>query len=291
MASFTDAITRTTADDLYYTNIVDAAVIDAAYSATVMRGLCRERSLIGQPSNTHKFPAWPALAAASVAENADLSNTALATTGVDLTLGEVGIMLTPTDVLREDSILANDLAELGRQAGMAIADKVDADIAALLDGFSNSTGSDADALTYTDFISGLRGLESRDAPKPYVAVLHPVQVGQLHNDVAANGGAFWGAGVQDNDSRFAQLRSSEGSLAGVPIYSTTNVPSSGTTGHAGAIFSRGVALGFVIGRESRTEFDRDASARLTEIVVTTRYATGELIDNYGQELLSDSTAS
>lgn len=290
-ASFTNATTRTSADDLYYANLLTGSVIDATYSATVMRGLVRNESLAGKPSDTYKFPSWPALTAASVAETTDLANTQIATGGATITVGEVGIMTALSDALTEDDILAG-LAEYGAQLGKALADKEDADLAALVASFSNVTGVDTDSLTYADFIAAVRELEARDAPGPYVAVLHPVQLGQLHNDVAANGGAFWGAGTQSNDSRFGQMRrDSRGELAGVNIYATTNVPTGGLTGYYGGIFSQGQALAFVSKREARTEFERDASARLTEIVVTSRYGVGELVDAWGQTVISDTTTA
>lgn len=291
MASFTSATLTSTADDLYYTDIVETSITEAAYSNTVMRGLVKNGSLAGRPSDTLKFPSWPALTAASVAENADLANTAISTGGTSITVGEVGIMVAVSDTLEEDDILSG-LAEYGRQGGRALADKMDADIATLVGAFSNTTGDDASALTYANFIAGLRELEARDAPGPYVAVLHPVQVGQLHNDIQTNGGAFWGAGTQDNDSRFGMMRrAARGEVAGVDIYSTTNTPTGGTTGYYGGIFSKGEALAFVAKREARVEFDRDASARLTEIVITSRYGVGELVDAWGETLISDTTAA
>lgn len=289
-ASFTDATTRATADDLYHSDLLVGSIIDATYSTTVMRGLVRNESLAGKSSNTYKFPSWPALTAASVAETTDLANTEIATGGVTISVAEVGVMTAITDSLSEDDILSG-LAEYGAQLGNALADKMDADVAALLAGFSNTTGDDTTALTYATFIGALRELEARDAPGPYVAVLHPVQIGQLHADVAANGGAFWGAGTQDNDSRFGQMRKGgRGEVAGVNIYSTTNVPTGGVDGYYAGMFSQGKAIAFVSKREARVEMDRDASARLTEIVATSRYGTGELVDAWGETIISDTTA-
>lgn len=287
MAAFLNATVRASVPDLYYTSIIDTAVIDAVYSRTVMRGLMRSESLAGRPSDTMSFPSWPSLTATSVGETTDLTNTEIQSGGVTITVGEVGVMTSLSDTLNEDDIIAG-LSEYGAQLGNALADKMDADSAALLGSFSNTTGDDATALTYADHISALRALEARDVPGPYVAVYHPVQVGQLHEDVAANGGAFWGAGVVGGDERFTRLR--EGSdLTGVYIYSTTNVPTGGTTGYYGGMFAAGQALAFVAKREARTEMERDASARLTEIVVTARYGVGELVDEWGQTVISDTT--
>lgn len=295
MASFTNATVRASTPDLYYTSIINTAVIDAVYSRAVMRGLMRNESLAGRPSDSLSFPSWPSLTATSVGETTDLANTQITTSGVTITVGEVGVMTALSDTLNEDDILAG-LSEYGAQLGNALSDKMDADSAALIGSFSNTTGDDTTGLTYAEFISALRALEGRDAPGPYVAVLHPVQVGQLHADVAANGGSFWAAGTQSNDERFSQLRQGAGTLAGVPIYSTTNViditiaGTPDTVGYYGGMFAGGQALAFVAKREARTEFERDASARLTEIVVSSRYGVGELVDEWGQTVISSTTA-
>ena len=286
-ASFTNATTRTSAAELTQTEVVDTNVIAAAYSATVMRPLVRQFSLAGRPTNAANFPAWPALTAASVAETADLANTQIDTTEVSATVGEVGIMITPTDALTEDDILAG-LAEYGQQGGRALADKQDADLAALLAGFSNSTGTTGTALTVAKFLAAIRALDSRDAPKPYVAVLHPVQVAQISTEVAASTASIWQGG-SNGDARWGQQDAMWGRLFGVPVYQTTNV-STDAVDYFGGIFSQGQALVYVSKREARTEFERDASARLTEIVITSRYGVAELVDNYGQELLSGVSA-
>ena len=284
-ASATNATTRTSAAELTQTEVVDTNVIEAVYSATVMRPLVRQFSLAGRPTNTANFPAWPALTAAAVAETADLANTQIDTTEVAASVGEVGILITVTDALQEDDILAG-LAEFGRQGGRALADKQDADLAALLAGFSNSTGTTGAALTQARFLAALRALQARDVPQPYVAVLHPVQVAQLSSDIADNGGNIW-AGT--GDARLGVQGAMAGTFFGVPIYQTTNVTDDGTD-YFGGIFAQGKALVHVSKREVRTEFERDVSFRLTEIAITSRYGVAELVDNWGQEILSGMTA-
>lgn len=288
-ASFTNATTTTELAELIANSATASRIIEAAYSRTVARGLVANFTLAGENTGTMEIGSWPTLTAASVAETADLSNTQIDTGGVSITVGEVGIMGTITDVAMEDTLRNFD--EFAAQLGFAMADKEDADILALVASFSNTTGSDADALTYADHIAAVRALEGRDAPGPLVATYHPVQVGQLHNDVASTGGAFWSSGNEPNDERFAQLRNSQGSLAGVPVYSSTNVPTGGTTGYYGGIFSANAALAYVAKRGLRIEMDRDGSARLTEIIATSRYGVGEVVDSYGQTVISDTTAA
>lgn len=288
-ASFTNATTTTELAELIADSATAARIIEAAYSRTVGRGLVANFTLAGENSGTMEIGSWPTLTAASVAETADLTNTQIDTGGVSITVGEVGIMATISDVAMEDTL--RNFNEFAAQLGFAVADKEDADILALVASFSNTTGLDSDALTYADHIAAVRELEGRDAPGPLVAAYHPVQIGQIHNDLHVNGGSFWAAGNQANDERFTQLRNSEGSLAGVTVFSSTNVPTGGTTGYYGGIFSQNAALAYVGKRGLRNEMDRDASARLTEIVTTVRYGVGELVDSYGQTVISDTTAA
>jgi hypothetical protein len=284
--SLTNATTRASADDLYLANVLDMQVIDAAYSARVMRPLMRDYSLVGKPSDTAKFPRWPALTAASVAETADLANTQINTTSVTATVGEVGIMTTITDALTEDDILAG-VGDYGRQLGLALADKQDADAAALLSGFSNATGVTTGGLTVATVLAAISALQGRDAPQPYVGVLHPVQWFQLQTEIADSAATIWSAG---GDSRWGATPSYVGSLLGANWFISTNVPTntrSATAVYDGAIFTQGQALVHVNKREARSETQRDASLRATEIVVTSRYAVAELVDSYGQVLYSN----
>lgn len=287
-ASVTNAITTTEGADFSLAEVLADGIIEAAYSNTVMRPLVRNESLSGQPSDTKKFPAWAAVAAASVAETSDLANTALDPTSVSLTVGEVGVMGTLTDNQQEDDILAG-LDGYARQYGRALADKEDADIAALTSGFSNATGDTTNGLSQEDILTAIRALEARDVPGVLRGVLHPVQKGQIGLDIVTNGSTVWG-GDNPQDARFGPRKVID--LFGVMFASSTNVPSNTRTNpvYDGAIWGED-ALAFVSKREARVEFDRDASFRLTEIVVTSRYATGELIDAYGQVLYSNSTAA
>lgn len=286
--SFTNATTRTSADDLYEASILDTTIIDAVYSMRVMAPLMRQYSLVGKPSNTAKFPRWPALTAASVAETADLANTQINTTSVTATVGEVGITIALTDALQEDDILAG-VSAYGAQAGRALADKQDADAAALLSGFSNTTGVTTGGLTVAAFLGAIGALEARDAPGPYVAVLHPVQVHQLRTAMAASS-ASWVNNVDDNRLGARPGTGFVGQWFGVDVYQSTNAPTntrSTVAVYDGAIFARNQALVWVEKRAARSETERDASARLTEITVTSRYAVAELVDEYGQVLYSN----
>jgi hypothetical protein len=289
-ASITNATTKAVANDLSVAELLASYIIEAAYSAVGARATVRNESLMGRETDTMKFPAWPALSAAAVAETADLTNTAINPTNVTITVGEVGLMATVTDAQQEDDILAG-LDGYARQLGRALADKMDADVTSLYSGFSTAVGDITNGLSQEDFLNAIRELDSNDAPGGRVAVLHPVQWSQLGKDIVVNGGSVWGAD-SPQDSRFGQQGPNAGVIFNVPVWQTTNVPTNTRTNpfYDGALYSS-EALGFVSKREGRVEFDRDASFRLTEIVTTSRYGVGELVDDYGVALYSNQTAA
>jgi hypothetical protein len=76
-------------------------------------------------------------------------------------------------------------------------------------------------------------------------------------------------------------------LFGVNVYQTTNVQTANTgADRAGAMFSS-EALGLATKWPARTELQRDASLRATEIVVTACYGVGELVDSFGVPIVTD----
>src|SRR5688572_3031762 len=101
-----------------------------------MDALMRQESLIGKPSLTYSFPVWPALTAASIAETTDLASTAVDTTNVDIAVTEAAsIRIDVTDLLTE-ATLVREGTKFADQGGKAVADKRDADAAALLASFT-----------------------------------------------------------------------------------------------------------------------------------------------------------
>ena len=78
-----------------------------------------------------------------------------------------------------------------------------------------------------------------------------------------------------------------GMLFGVPIYSTTEVTNvNSDVDRCGAMFTR-EAMAFIQLRPITVEYDYDASGRVTEVVVTTAYGVGEVVDGYGVPIETD----
>jgi hypothetical protein len=266
-------------------------MIDALYERTnqVLPWL-RRTSLAGQPTTVEKFPLPPKIAAAGLTDGTDLANTAFSPTSVNLTVAEVGLMLTLTDLARSSSI--SDYGFYGSEAGKAVAEKLIGDICALLSGFStagvNTTGVN---LTEQGFRDTKTALITANVPGPYVAVLHPVQVNDLETSIgstisaAANTGAS--ARAETNDLSMGPDLNA-GVLYGVSVIASPSVPTANAgADRAGGMFAANRALGYVEKWAIRPELERDASLRASEIVVTSAYAVGEIHDGSGRFITTD----
>jgi len=279
-----DETTLTTANDLVYAALINESVIDYARASIVVAPLVRQFGLEGRPGRALDVPSWGSVSASEVSEGADLANTALATDKITLTAGEVGVMITVTDLLAGSDILAN-LDDYARQLGLAVADKIDSDLCALFAALNggSAVGSSGSDLTDDVFLEALYTLEAGDAPGPYHCVLHPRQWADLRSDIVTSTGVPYSASA----ARDIVNNGFTGVLFGVNIYQTTNVPTANTgADRAGAMFSPD-ALGVATKWPARTELQRDASLRATEIVVTACYGVGELVDAFGVPIVTD----
>ncbi len=284
-------VTTTTADDLTLAaSLLTDGIIDALYENNNAMGVVRYHSIANQPTKAKDFPKTPKIAAAAVAEATDLSNTAFSTTKATLTAGEVGVMLTVTDVQNISSIVDNGY--FATETGKAVANKITTDIAALSSGFSTSVGSTTVAITEANVLTAIATLEGASVPGPYQALVHS---SHKHALAGAIGGSFSAAATQGesvraaiNDIPAAKPDGMLGELFGIEWYATAAVPTA-TAGadRLGFLVSRDRAIGFVSQWDIRVEFQRDASMRGTEIIATANYGVGEIDDSSGVGLLTD----
>lgn len=280
------ATTTSTATETIYAKVLTNLMIDAVYSVAVMDSLVRQESLVGKPSNSLSFPIWPTVAAASIGETTDLTSTAVDTTAVDIACTEASsIRIDVTDLLAEASIVTEG-ARFADTGARAVADKRDTDLAALLGGFSTTVGTTTVNLSEANLLAAMTSLASADAPRPYVIVLHPQQVGDLRSALSTT------TAVVQSGTDPASLGGTGAGLEfmyyGFPVYASTNVPQANAGADwAGAMFSRGQALARVDKRPIRVRPQRDESLRATEFNITSVYGQGELVDTWGVSIITD----
>ena len=278
--------TSSTLSELY-TEIVAEALFVAS-ERSIMRPLVRNYAVTGGGLSV-EVPIYSAVSAAAVSEGSDLSSTAIDPTSKTITCSEHGIMTTLTDLGR-NAAPRNVAADIGKLFGEAIAKKIDKDLTALFGGFSTTVGSASTVMSASLIFQAVAKLRANSVPaENLAAVIHPNVAFDLKSGLT-NTFANPNAGVGNEILRSALV----GSIAGVPIFETSNMTDSSgndpaTTGDfKGAVFHPD-ALGLAMMQDRKIETQRDASLRADEIVATAVYGVGELNDTNGCEVEADSS--
>ncbi len=267
-----------------------------AYQAVaVMPALVTKADLTNKPTLTARFPIFNSLTASAVSEGTDYTTNQAIDTGnsVDVTVSEHIVRLMVTDLSEESATL--DMARVrGIQIGKAMAERVDKDLTALFSGFDSSTGSDTGDLTVSLFQQAVIELEKNNIPRPYFAVLHPKQWGDLIGSLASYN-TFGETGEE------AIKTGRVGRLHGVEIYISGNVQTatvSTNTVYSGAIFNPEAIAFAWKGSIPGIEVERDASLRAFEVIGTGVWGEAEYrggpstngIGGAGVNLYSNSTS-
>lgn len=287
----TNPTTTSTYDDVSYSAIITDMVLDALMAAVVTPQLLQYHELAGKASTAVKVPKADKFTAAGVSEGTELQNTALTSDSITITASEVGIQATVTDVLDVSDIPAAHGARL-RQLGRAMADKLDVDICALFDGFSNAVGATTVDLSIANILDAIFTLENADAASlgQIVGVLHPRQAADIRSAVDADSGeAYSGvAGARGSVLGPAPGPGFFGAWFGIPFWMSTNVPTTNMSAdRAGGIFIADYALGLANKWTARVEAMRWPPIRGIVLTASAMYGVGEIEDSAGVEVVTD----
>jgi hypothetical protein len=202
-------------------------------------------------------------------------------TTVDLTASEVGAKVILTDKLVRQSVPAV-FSMVGRQLGDGMARKKDLDVLAL---YTNLNGGETLGLASKEMKAvNLTGCiafaKANKFGTPLYAIHHPNAVAEFVKSAAVSPSANYP--VPDGWSQdllanfFVGLRP----LNGVPLFEDGNISEDSSGDGIGAIAAKG-ALATLTSVKMRTERERDASLRGTELVITADYGVFELDDSLG----------
>lgn len=275
--------TTTSLNDLLPQMVAEAMFV--ANERSIMRNIVKVYDMPMGTGKTLTVPRYPVQSAAGVNEGDDLSNTQVTTDGATLTVSEVGIMATVTDLSRMTSA-SNVISDVGRVIGEAVAKKMDQDLIGLFSGFSTDAGSASTAMSAALIAKAIATLRANAVPgDDLYCVMHPYVAYDLKSAIT-NTFANPAAGDLQNEA----MRSGYvGTLFGVPVFETSNISNTGTAGdYVGAVFHRN-AIGLAMLQDIKLETQRDASLRADEIVATAVYGYGELYDTYGVKITADSS--
>lgn len=271
--------TTSTLDDLF-SNIVQEAIF-TAQEQSLVRNLVTTYNIGADAGKSVQVPIYPSVVAAALTEGADLTSTAVSTSGVTISVSEVGVQAVLSDLASQSA--SGDVAgQLGRVLGEGVAKKMDQDLIGLFTGFSTGFGAAGSELTAADIFKAAATLRANNATGQAVAIIHPYQAYQLKANMT-NTFANPNGGVAQNE---AMQRGFVGRLAGIDIYESSNVVIDSSDDAIGAVFVP-AALGLALKWDVKVEPQRDASIRGWELNATAAYGVGELQDGLGVKLTFD----
>jgi hypothetical protein len=221
-------------------------------------------------------------------------------TTVDLTATERGAKITVTDKLVRQNGTTDIFRIVGKQFGDAAARKQDRDVQALYAGLNGGTayGASGATLSLANFaacIAAGRGgaasaTDSAGAEPfdPDYAVHHPHATYNVTKTATAIGS---GTSMKVNDRKESMLLEKFFTINfnGVDLFESKNIYVDSSGDAVGVIAQRDALVGLT-SVNWRTERQRDASLRGTEINFTADYGVFELDDKRGAPMLYDATA-
>lgn len=218
---------------------------------------------------------------------------------VSLTAGEKGAKIVITDKLARQNGTTDIFRMIGRQFGDAAARKQDQDVQALYSGLNGGSpfGASAAVLSLANYAGAIArarggGASATDSAgqepfDPTYAVHHPHAVFNVTKSATAMGNSS-AANSQINDMMEAELlrRFFKVEFNGVSLFESKNIFIDSSGDATGVIAQRDALVGLT-SVNWRTERQRDASLRGTEVVFTSDYGVFELDDKHGAPLLYD----
>jgi hypothetical protein len=200
---------------------------------------------------------------------------------VDLTASEVGAKVILTDKLVRQTA-TNVFSMIGRQLGDGMARKKDNDVTALYTSTNNGTnlGATTKLMSAVNLASAIAYAKGNKFGSQLYAVHHPFAVFSFVKSAAVTPSATYP--VPDGWAQdllkefFVGLRP----LNGVPLFEDGNITVDSSNDAIGFIGSKD-CLGVLESVKEKTERQRDASMRATEVVITSDYGVFELDDTRG----------
>ena len=278
--------TTTTLNDLLPQIIQEAMFV--ASERSIMRGLVKNYTLSAGQGKHVNVPIYPRQTAAVITEGDPVSNTAVSTNTAQLTVQPVAIRTILTDLARV-SAASNVVADLGRLFGEAVARKMDTDLTALFNSFDAPTAGTT-LITVEQIFKAVAKLQADAVPmEGMVCVVHPEIAYDLKAQLTTAGNTPFTSGGFLDIGNEAMRSGFVGTLAGIPVYQTSNMANSGSAGnYIGAIFQRD-ALGLGMIGDIAIETQRRAEYLGDDIVCSAYYGTGTLQTNYGRSLNNNSS--
>jgi len=263
----------------------------AAYESSVARQLVTQFTYPAGAGKVMQVPIWAGVSAGDLTEGTAPSAADTNTTSVDITLAEIGTYFDVTDMLR-DSAERDVMADLGFNAGQAIAEKIDTDVFALFNSFSSSIGTEDSPITVDNFFEAVATLRAAKVVGPLAAVVSPRQALQLKKLLTHSTTAAGLAASEIGNSTLRQYYI--GSLAGCQVFESSlvkrdlNTDSDAESNAVGAIFAP-TAIGYAQRGTINMQTQYQVAKRSTDVMMSMVKGEGILQNAHGVKLIgSDS---
>ena len=210
-------------------------------------------------------------------------------TTVDLTASEVGAKVILTDKLVRQSA-ENVFSIVGRQLGDGMARKKDTDVHALYSGLNGGTTLGAAGATFSlaNVAASISYAKANKFGSQLYILQHPNAVFDIAN-TAVTASATYPVPKGWSEDLLGEFFSGLRPLNGVPIFEDGNLSVDASDDAIGVIADKS-ALCVLKSVETKTERQRDASLRATELVMVADYGVFELDDSRGAAMTYDAAA-
>jgi len=265
---------------------ITAEALFVASEKSIMRGLVRNYTLSPGNGKTVTVPIYPRQTATSLTEAVASNQVAVSTSGAILTVAEVGLYATVSDLAMMASA-SNVVADLGRLFGEAIARKMDTDLLSNVGSLNAGVGGAAVTATPALIFQAIAKLRAQgyDTSNDCAIVLHP----NIAYDVASTLTSTFAAPASAIGNS-ALENGFMGMLGGVPVYQSSLVNvAAATTGDYNCVVFHKDAFGLAMMQDVKIETQRQAAARAFDIVGSAIYGQGILYNNAGVYAQFDST--
>jgi len=305
------------ADEILYSGIADLRTAEAL-SAEILLLLADRNALpnhpalmyagdaVGRGSAVLKIPAvglqgYDLLSAPG--DGSPIANTALSDTAFQVTVARYSKAYEASDLARLTDPANGKIkvAEFASDAVVSSSNTLVSLVANVTDGFSASVGSSGVDLSVNNFLAAIQTLEVAKNVGPYMAILHPQQMGDLRAAIAnVSGGAIqWLPASQEQIQILGN--GYRGNWMGVDIFSSSFVPTANAgADRAGGMFARGAVLWadssipsegdanqLVLAGKILFERERTAKSGLTAYVTHYYCGVSKGIDAAGVSIITD----
>lgn len=280
---------NTTINSELFTNLLADAQF-AAYENSIARQIVTAFDFPANAGKVLQVPVYASVTAGDLTEATAPSAADTNTTSATITVAEIGTYFKVSDMLR-DSAERDVMADLGVNAGRAIAEKMDSGVFALFNSFSASVGVEDSAITVDNIFDAIATLRGNKVTGPLFAVVGPRQALQIKKALYNAGGVV--ATASGLGSAVLE-RGFIGIIGGCTIFESSLVKSDLDTdtdtelNMVGAVFAP-TALGHAMRGGIQMETQRQAAQRATDIMMTAVVGQAILQNSHGVKIIGSAS--